>query len=456
NGRRHALLARLNATTGAVDQSFQVDAGVARTGQPLIWGMAVSPDGSTLVAVGNFTVVNGQARNQVVMVDLAGTPTVADWSTDRYVLPCASKTFPFYARDVDFSDDGSYFAIAADGSLREGAYCDTITRWETGARGSNLDATWVDQTGRDSVTAIEATDNVVYAAGHFRWLNNAHGLDTAGPGAVPRFGYGALDPINGMPMAWNPSRSGAPTGTVKWGPIVGEVWRGAAGLYTGFDNDGAGREYHGRMAYFPLAGGRTAAAMNAPSATSGYLYQRSGTGAYTKVAFDGSVGATSTVAQSNLAGAGASFIAGNRLYWAKTDGTLRVSNFSRTGTAGASWLGSSYNAWFNAGGLTGAFVLDGRMYYTVAGTDGLFYRYFEPDGHVIGSTRFAVESTGVAWGSARGMTWANGRIVFGGTDGRLRSVPFTGDEVDGAAATVLATPAAGISWNSPTLFYAAS
>ncbi|HET9517959.1 MAG TPA: delta-60 repeat domain-containing protein, partial [Actinoplanes sp.] len=94
NGRRHSLLARLNATTGAVDQSFQVDASVARVGTELVWGMAVSPDGRTLVAVGNFTIVNGQARNQVVLVDLAGTPAVADWSTTRYELPCG-KSFPF-------------------------------------------------------------------------------------------------------------------------------------------------------------------------------------------------------------------------------------------------------------------------------------------------------------------------------------------------------------------------
>ena len=76
NGTQHSLLARLNATTGAIDASFQVDASGARpypNSVELVWALAVAPDGRTLVATGNFTQVNGQARNQVVMIDTTGT-----------------------------------------------------------------------------------------------------------------------------------------------------------------------------------------------------------------------------------------------------------------------------------------------------------------------------------------------------------------------------------------------
>nr|WP_241825270.1 delta-60 repeat domain-containing protein [Micromonospora sp. CB01531] len=462
NGTQHSLLARLDATTGAIDPTFQIDASVARASSELVWGLAVSPDGRTLVAVGNFTQVNGQARNQVVVVDLAGTPVVANWSTQRYVAPCYDWSFPFYARDVDFSDDGTYFVVIADGGRGDGAYCDAIARFETVDRGAGIDATWVNYTGTDSVTSVEVTDNVVYVGGHFRWLNNANGNDSAGAGAINRFGLGALDPINGMPLVWNPGRSGAPAGTTTWGPIMWELWRGSTGLYAGFDSDGVGNEYHGRMGLFPLAGGRTVAAVNAPSAASGFLYVSSANGQATKVPFDGTtLGTPVSTSQPNLTAAGASFSIGNKLYWSKTDASapsgsyLDVSIFSG-GSVGAPWVSSGYNDWFNAATMTGAFYLDGRMYYTKSGTNRLFYRYLEPDGYIVGCTEFTLPSTGLAWGGVRGLAWVSGKLVYGNQDGSLRAVPFDGTAVDGAASVQLAAAGGGVNWSSRTLFFATS
>ncbi|WKT98875.1 delta-60 repeat domain-containing protein [Micromonospora soli] len=463
NGTQHSLLARLDATTGAIDASFQIDASVARTSSELVWGLAVSPDSRTLVAVGNFTQVNGQARNQVVLVDLAGTPAVANWSTQHYVAPCSSAAFPFYARDVDFSDDSRYFVIVADGGRADaGAYCDATARFETADRGAGIDATWVNYTGSDSVTSVEVADNVVYVGGHFRWLNNANGNDSAGSGAINRFGLGALDPINGLPLVWNPTRSGAPSGTTTWGPIIWELWRGSTGLYAGFDSDGVGNEYHGRMGLFPLSGGRTVPAVNAPNAASGYLYVSSADGQATKVPFNGStLGTPVNASQPNLTAAGASFSLGNKLYWSKTDAAapngsyLDVSIFSG-GAVGAPWVSSGYNDWFKAGSMTGAFALDGRMYYTKAGSNSLFYRYLEPDGYILGCTEFTLPSVGVPWGTVRGLAWVNGKVVYGDQDGSLHAVPFDGAAVDGAASVELAAPGGAVNWSSRTLFFATS
>lgn len=462
NGTQHSLLARLNASTGAIDPSFQIDASVPRASSELVWGLAVSPDNKTLVAVGNFTQVNGEARNQVVVVDLDGTPAVANWSTQRYVAPCYSGSFPFYARDVDFSDDGTYFVVIADGGRGAGAYCDAIARFETADRGTGIDATWVNYTGTDSVTSVEVADNVVYVGGHFRWLNNANGNDSAGAGAINRFGLGALDPINGLPLVWNPGRSGAPAGTTTWGPIMWELWRGSTGLYAGFDSDGVGNEYHGRLGLFPLAGGRTVAATNAPSAASGYLYLSSASGEATKVSFDGTtLGTPASTSQPNLTASGASFSVGNKLYWSKTDASapngsyLDVSIFSG-GSVGAPWVSSGYNDWFKPATMTGAFYLNGKMYYTKSGVNSLYYRYLEPDGYIVGCTEFTLPSVGLAWGSARGMAWVNGKIVYGWTDGSLRTVPFDGSAVDGAAAVQLAPAGGAVSWSSRTLWFATS
>ena len=458
NGRRHNLIARLDATTGAVDQTFQVDATVSRRGQALVWGLAVAPDGGTMVAVGNFTQVNGLPRNQVVMIDLTpASPVVADWSTQQFVAPCYSASFPFYARDVDFSDDGSYFVIGSDGGRPVGGYCDMVTRWETSARGDNQTASWIASTGSDSVTSVEAADGVVYAAGHFRWLNNANGNDKAGNGAIDRFGYVALDPQNGMPLSWNPTRTGAPTGTTSWGPIVAELWRGSAGIYAGFDSDGAGREYHGRMALFPLAGGRTVPIRTAPTATAGFLYVGAGNGRLTRVPFDGTTLGTATTAPQTLpATAQSTFLTGSVLHWSETvagtRGRLMAGTLGRS-VVGAGRLASGYNAWFDATAMTGSFYLNGRLYYTRTGQNQLLYRHFEPDGSTIGDTEFTVPSTGVTWSDVRGMTLVNGTLVFGSATGSLSAVPFDGLSVTGSTARPVTS--AGVAWKDETLFYAA-
>lgn len=471
NGTEHSLLARLNATTGAIDSTFQVDASGPRpyaNSTELVWGLAVAPDGDTVVAVGNFLDVNGSARNQVVMIDTTGTPTVADWNTDRYVAACYSSSFPFYARDVDFSDDGKYFVIIADGG-RGDAYCDATARWETSDRGANVKATWVDFSGTDSVTSLEVTDGVVYVGGHFRWQNNANGNDVQGSGGVSRYGIAALDQQNGVPLNWNPTRSPGsqlPAGGTEWGPIMWELWKGPNGLFAGFDADGLGSEYHGRQGYFPDAGGRTIAIQDAPQAASGYLYLGAGNGQVTKVSYGvAGLGAPVTVSQPQLTSARAAFMVANKLYWAKTDSSapsgslLNISIFSNTGVIGAPWVSSGYNSWFAAGGMTGAFYLQGRMYYTTATSNSLFYRYLTPDGYVVGCTAFTLPTTGINWRNVRGMTWVAGSLVYGSMDGSLRTVgfdPAATTAVDGSTATVVATPTIEVIWNDQTLFFATS
>ncbi|MFI5491401.1 delta-60 repeat domain-containing protein [Actinoplanes sp. NPDC051859] len=464
NGTQHSLLARLNATTGAIDASFQIDASGARpyaNSTELVWGLAVAPDGKTVVAVGNFTKVNGAARNQVVMIETAGTPAVANWNTDKYVPACYSGSFPFYARDVDFSDKGDYFVIIADGGSGPNAYCDGTARWETAHRGANVEATWVNLTGTDSVTSLEVADGVVYVAGHFRWQNNANGSDSQGPGGVDRYGLAALDQQNGVPLAWNPTRSpgnALPAGGTGWGPIVWELWKGPGGLFLGQDSDGLGKEYHGRLGYFPTAGGRTIGVQDAPQATSGFLYLGAGNGQTTKVPFGpGGLGNPSTVAQPQLTNARAAFALSNKLYWA--NGSVLNTSMFTGGQAGAPWVSSGFNSWFPAGTMTGAFYLQGRMYYTTGSSSNLLYRYLTPDGSVLGCTQFTLPTTGIDWRTVRGMTWVAGKLVYGSTDGKLRTVAFdpaAASAVNGASAAVVATGTPAATWNNSTLFFATS
>jgi hypothetical protein len=169
--------------------------------------------------------------------------------------------------------------------------------------------------------------------------------------------------------------------------------------------------------------------------------------------------------QPNLTAAKATFSLGNRLYWAHTDttaptgSTLNVSTFSG-GNVGASWVGSGFNTkWFNANNLTSAFFLKGRMYYTTATSNNLFYRYLTNDGSIVGCTQFTLPTTGMDWRTVRGMAWIDGKLVYGSTDGSLRTVAFDPSAtpaVVGADTVVIAEATPEATWTSPTLFFATS
>ncbi|MGV9212655.1 hypothetical protein ACTFTM_12425 [Micromonospora sp. RB23] len=470
NGTAHSGLGRLNATTGAIDPTFSIDATVGRhSTTSYVWTIDVAPDGNTLAVGGNFTLLNDLPRNQIALVDVSGTPALLDWSSEKYVAPCAAPTtFVHYVQDIKFGEDGTWFVVGSNGGAGwPSAYCDALVRFETAARGTGQLGTWVDFTGNDTITSVEVADNVIYLGGHFRWLNNPNASDNAGPGAIDRLGIGAVTPATGLPVNWNPRRSGSasmPSGTTAWGSAVPVLWRGSDGLYFGHNSDGMGEEYHGRLGMFPLAGGRTFTAKNPPSGSSGNLYLGTGAGEVSKVPFDGvTLGTPTTVSQPAYTASGATWRVDDRIYWSHTvAGTptgsrIDVSLFNG-GAIGSSWEASGYNDWFNPANLTGAFYLDGRLYYTRTGANSLYYRYFEIDGNYLGATEFALPTSGVTWSSVRGMAWVDGRIVYGATDGGLRSVPFDPTAaptavVNGTATTLIAAATPELSWSIPSMFF---
>lgn len=253
-------LAGLDSATGAVLAGVNVaftgvyDPLNAGGGTTNITRFDVTADGSRLAAIGNFATVGGEPHSQLAVLDTSGdTVTLAPWSTNRYDRAhndCA-KVFDTFTRDIDFSPDGSYFVVSATGAFAGGAgsgtMCDTITRWETASTGN--DPTWSDYTGGDTTYGVAVTGSAVYVGGHMRWLNNPFQGDQAGPGAVPRAGIAALDPVNGLPLSWNPGRAR--------GVGAQALFATSQGLWVGSDTTRIGGEVHGRVALMPLTGGTT-------------------------------------------------------------------------------------------------------------------------------------------------------------------------------------------------------
>ncbi|MEU7824927.1 malectin domain-containing carbohydrate-binding protein, partial [Catellatospora sp. NPDC049133] len=269
-------LASVNASTGALD-SYLTTALTENHNYDGVSGasagvgaskLALNPNGQQLVVVGNFKKAGGVLHDQIVKLDLgAGSASIADWNTTRYTPRCAWWAFDSYMRDLAYSPDGSYFVVVTTGAPNSGTLCDAAARWENAATGEDLQPTWVDYAGGDTLLSVGITEQAVYVGGHIRWMNNSFGGDSAGPGSVGRASIAALDPLSGLPLSWNPGRHPRGVG-------VAEILATSDGLWLGSDTPWIGNYQYRRerIAFFPLTGG------NAPHPTTtatlpGNVYQ---------------------------------------------------------------------------------------------------------------------------------------------------------------------------------------
>jgi hypothetical protein len=452
DGVAQVALAALDPTTGALSPDLNLQFSGPRTGTLNVDKFDITPDGSRLIAIGNWTLANGLQRDQIVMVDLTTTPdSVFDWATTRFQQQCAA-VFDTYMRDVDIAPDGSYFVIATTGAYRAGSLCDTASRWELGRTGSGQQPTWVDYTGGDTLYSVAITGPTVYVGGHQRWLNNPLRSGSAGPGAVAREGIAALDPRNGLPLLWNPGRDR--------GVGVFALVSTPEGLWIGSDTDRIGRyEYHGKLALMPVAGG-SAVPEPRVGAVPGDLYRLGLTGVMDHRAYDGTAfGAPAPVPGVDWTQARGAFMVSGRLYTGWSDNNLYVRDFDGT-TAGPAMAlnlaGVNTSTNFPVNRVTGMFFepASGRLYYTLSGDARLLYRYFTPESGVVGAETFTASTTG--WSSVSGMTLASGKLYFATSNGNLSAVDFAGGVPSGSA-TVISGPAVdGQSWQSRGLFVLAT
>jgi hypothetical protein len=469
-GEARSGLVRLDPGTGAVDPAFNIpftDPPRATMGVPHI---DITPDGSKLVAMGNFSKVGGLPRVQLAILDLTPTPSVSTWQTNQTPVyesngttTWCSSSFGTWMRDIDISPDGSYFVLVTTGAKRTNRLCDTASRWELGTSGPGQEPTWVNWSGGDTFWGVAVTGPAIYVGGHFRWLNNPFGTDSAGGGNVPREGLAALDPINGLPLDWNPGRDRG-VGTFD---IVGTP----SGVFVGSDTDVLGGEFHQKFGMFPLTGGTTIPPVKTYGLPNDLYAIAESSGAVTRRSYDlTTLGTTENVSIPGLTGSNVrgAFALGGKLYTGMNDGRVYVRDFDGTNAGAATQLPynlidtqppSAYTipgtntrqpAWgTQIRTITGMFYDQGRIYYTVSGENRLYYRYFTPQSQIVGADLFVASTgDGVTWNNVRGMTMASGRLIYGTTGNQLLSIAWGGTKPTGSASTVSASG----TWASRALF----
>jgi hypothetical protein len=459
-GQPHTSLTALDPQTGAETNHLNLAFGGTWNGGVMgVVEFTMTPDGSRLVAIGNFRTVEGQSRPQIAMIDTSGpVATLDSWATTRFSNTC-SRTFETYMYDVDSSPDGTYFVVVTTGAYSGGpsvgSLCDATSRWEFGRSGSGQQPTWVEYSGGDTVTAVEVTGPAIYIGGHFRWTNNPFRADHAGEGAVGRKGLAALDPRNGLPFTWNPSRL---RGWGVWGFRSDDQ-----GLWIGHDTDEVGHETHKRIALMPLAGGMTPPT-DATGSLPANVYLAAITGdELVANAFDGStVTGSSDVANGGIdwSSARGAFMVGDTVYTGWADGRLTYRSYDGTRfgltrpvnlnnlVSFASEIPNIRAMWFDR--------VTGRMYYTLSGSTRLYFRYFTPQSRIVGAQRFEVSTAGIDFSRVTGGFVVGDTLFYRTDSGALNKVAWqsgAGANGPSGASTSISGPSVdGRDWSSRALF----
>ncbi len=243
-------LVALNRTTGADTGYLRLGirgSETSATNEPThVYRFAVNPAGTRLVAIGNFLAPHPRA----FMVDLgAAKATLDKWYYAGLANSCArAEDYPAYLRDVDFSPSGSYFVMVSTGFLAQPGgvgrdLCDAAARFETGVA-HPARPTWINYTGGDTLHSVVVTGAAVYVQGHQRWLDNPTGQNSCTTQCVPRPGIGAINPVTGRALPWNPTKTRNVGGR--------DLLATSAGLWVVSDGSKIGHEYHYGIALMPL------------------------------------------------------------------------------------------------------------------------------------------------------------------------------------------------------------
>ncbi len=476
-GRYQRALGTLNATTGRYDPYFTgVMSGTHNPNfswsVPNVLQISASPDGSSLVAVGNFKQVNGEDRSQIAKFDIGGpTYALSAWKTNQFTQNC-SRAFETYMSDVEHSPDGSFFVVGTTGAYggSTGSYagtagCDVVARFEEGSTAPAARPTWTQYTGGDTIWTVEVTADVVYSGGHQRWQNNPGAGDRPGPGAVEREGIAALDAVTGLPLSWNPTRSR--------GVGVQDMLATEDGLYVGSDTTligpTPGNRYHARIALMPLSSGERLPSPAAYALPAEVATVATNESQLRRRTFDGAGvtserGAAGSANRPDWGDSVGAFMVDGQLYVGDENGSVSKRSFDGSSYGAATPVDVAdqlvyQSTWHNSDvrNLTSLFYSEGRMYFTRSGQNQLYSRAFSVESDIVGEQRFSLSSPpGVSYSSLRGAFVADGQFYFATTSGRLYRMGWGGiGTTTGPSGTPVQVSGPGIdtqNWASRVMF----
>ncbi len=237
NGVPAPRLVAVDAATGATRAGFDMPLTepTNERSEGGLRAMALSPDETRLMVIGNFRKVAGQDRPLIAQIDVS-TPvaSVTSWRTGLYDQPCARSGKVGWMRDVDISPDGTTAYVVSSGHFYYPA-CDALNAFPMSSPAADVQPRWTDKIG-DTLESVAADRDAVYLSGHFRYLETETRTQ-------PRFQIAAVDPATGEGLNWVPNAGGFR------GVLTLELE--PAGLLAGSDGDAFGGVNHGRHAFWP-------------------------------------------------------------------------------------------------------------------------------------------------------------------------------------------------------------
>ena len=452
-------LAALNTETGEVlpNLNFDFDGIISThrtTGASSVDVIEVTSDNQLMVIAGNFLSINGLSRSRLALIELEDQALVSDWNTDVFDIQCPASKFPQYINGVDIAPDDSFFVTGTTGGPRTGnPACDTILRFDLDdLSDTNAEPSWINYTGGDSVYEVTVTEHAIYTGGHFRWLNNAFGRDYAGPGAVPRRGLAALDPLNGLPLlGWRADRNPRGVG-------VFSLESEPEGLYIGDDTNFLNGFEHLKFKFLPITENTIKRPAVATLPTSIFTTNADALDARD---FDGTtLGEPTSVIDTGWGNTRGAMYLGGKLFHADDNGNMWLSLLNDDNTFGPRSLvdlfGLTSSEW-DLAQLSGMFFDHerSRVYYTLENDSRLLWRAFTPHGPLFGDTEFvAEEQSDLLWNDVRGMDVIDGKLYFGYMDGSLYRMDVNGvTPVPGSIERVSGPGIDGQTWDTPLLAF---
>jgi len=236
NGVPTGKLVALDATTGTTQPGFTMPLAepTNETSEGGLRAMALSPDQTRLMVIGNFRKLAGLDRPLIAQIDVsAKQAVVTPWRTDVYDQPCARSGQVGWMRDIDISPDSTTAYVVSSGHFYYPA-CDAVNAFAMTPGAASV-PTWTKKVG-DTLEGVAAGPDALYISGHFRYLETETKTEN-------RFQVAALDPATGAALSRAPSAGGFR------GVLTVELEQ--AGLFAGSDGDAFGVVNHGRNAFWP-------------------------------------------------------------------------------------------------------------------------------------------------------------------------------------------------------------